>query len=98
MAEMLRPGFGVCRRDDASMQVGLDQRVSLPDTPDVRAVLRRLKDGLPTQDLPSAPDVVAALRARDLIVESSDLGRATRAALATYARTARRPAHRRAAT
>ena len=52
MAETLRPGFLVSRRDDATLQVGLDRRALLPDTPATRAVLSRLEDGFPVHDLP----------------------------------------------
>lgn len=55
---VLRPGWQAVRRDDAHLQVGLDEphRVVLPDTPDVRRLLTALADPTlpwePPRDLP----------------------------------------------
>ena len=84
MAETLRPGFLVSRRDDATLQVGLDRRALLPDTPATRAVLGRLEDGFPVHDLPGSADVLEVLRTHDLVVDSSDLRRGPRAVFAAH--------------
>jgi bacteriocin biosynthesis cyclodehydratase domain-containing protein len=84
MAETLRPGFLVSRRDGATVQVGLDRRAVLPDTSETRAVLSRLEDGFPTHDLPAAASVLEVLRSHDLVVDTRDLRRGARSVFAAY--------------
>ena len=52
-------GVPLLRRDRTHLQVGLDPAVVLPDAPDVRALLHRLRDGEDTR--PDSPATRAAL-------------------------------------
>lgn len=63
---VLRPGVPVLRRDAGTIQVGLDPplAVPLPDRPEVRALLDRLRDGAVADGL-----TPAAERALDRLVE-----------------------------
>jgi len=70
----LRPGLRVTRRDDTSLQVGLDApgRVVLPDDPDVRAILEALVEGRPVQPSSAAGrQAYAALLTRGLLVDGT---------------------------
>ncbi|GAA2125175.1 hypothetical protein GCM10009843_22610 [Nocardioides bigeumensis] len=80
---MLRPGSWVSRRDADTLQVGLDRRVVLADTPETRAVLARLEAGMPSADL-AAAGVTASLAERDLLVDDADARRGPGALLAAH--------------
>lgn len=81
---VLHPGVPVVRRDDRHLQVGIDppRCVVLPDEPEVRRVLDRLRSG----DAP-APETEAGARALDRLVragllddlDARERGRAARA-------------------
>lgn len=86
---VLRPGWFVVRRDDHTLQVGLDapHRALLPDSPAVRTLLQRLTGAgwAPPAPGEQAPDdatarALAALGAADLLVDP----RATRADAARH--------------
>ncbi|GAA4678836.1 hypothetical protein [Nocardioides nanhaiensis] len=86
---LLRPGWFAVRRDDRTLQVGLDapHRALLPDIPPVRALLARLTGpgwtppgaGEPHPD-PATTHALATLGEADLLVDS----RATRADAARH--------------
>lgn len=86
----LRPGLRVVRRDDHHLQVGEhpDQRLVLPDTPEVRGVLAAVEAGRRPPD----SRWYAALRDHGLVAdreerqESLGLGLPRAAVLAAYAR------------
>lgn len=77
---VLRPGLRVYRRDDAHLQVGIDQpRVVLPDTDGVRTLLGQLRDGAGLGSLtPDAGLALGHLLDAGLVVDRSDLASGTR--------------------
>ncbi len=77
---VLRPGLQVFRRDDAHLQVGIDEpRVVLPDTDGVRRLLGDLDAGAGLASLsPEAGLAFERLRGAGLVVERADLVAATR--------------------
>ena len=77
----LRPGIRVSRRGDGQLQVGLHpgHRVVLPDSDDVRRLLRDLGHGVRTAVLdPALAGVLDTLRARDLVDSPDQTGTRTR--------------------
>ena len=77
----LRPGIRVSRRGDGHLQVGLhpEQRAVLPDSDDVRRLLRDLAHGVRTAVVP--PTLAAALdtlRSRGLVDATEESGVRTR--------------------
>ncbi|MGI8646297.1 MAG: TOMM precursor leader peptide-binding protein [Nocardioides sp.] len=73
---MLRPGLLVTRRDDRTLQVGLEprRRVGLPDAPEMRAALKALATGALADDpdlaaSEAAAEAVRRLVAADLLVD-----------------------------
>jgi len=75
---ILRPGLLVTRRDDRTLQVGLEtrRRVGLPDAPEMRAALTALAAGALADDPELAGSAAAAVAVRrllaaDLLVDRS---------------------------
>ncbi len=69
---MLRPGVRITRRDDRSLQVGLDRRSSLvvPDNPQVRAMLEALRSGGPIDGGHENNDVWRMLESKGQLVDA----------------------------
>jgi bacteriocin biosynthesis cyclodehydratase domain-containing protein len=76
---MLRPGLRVARRDESSLQVGLEpgRRLVLPDRPLVREALTALGPGpIPDLSSPAAVDTVAVLATHGLLVDRHEVSAA----------------------